>query len=186
MKMKKATAVLMCTALLAGCSDASASLKDRYAVILKVGNASITKGEVYDNLAPAYGAPAALQYITEVICDNEVPVTDEMREEAQVNLDYYKLILGSYFEEYMASIGLDEESFLKEQILYLQNDQLPALYIEENYTELAEKYKPIRGTILTFDTMENANAAASALKDGSMNVEEVINAYGSHPPVKVN
>ncbi len=179
MKMNRTISVLLCAVLLSACSDASASIKDKDTPVIKVGDTAITKGQVYEKLLSSYGAPAVMQYITEVICDNEVEVTDEMKKTAEDNLEYYKSILGPYFEEYMTEQGMDEESFLKQQILMQQNDRLPSQYIEENYTELAEKYKPILGTILSFETMENANAAASALKDGSMNVEEAIKAYGS-------
>ena len=120
-----------------------------------------------------------LQHFTEAVCGKEVEVTPEMEKTAQDNLDYYKSVLGDYFEEYMASMGLDEESFLKEQILYQQNELLPAVYIDEHYDTLAEQYKPIKGTILTFDTYDNANAALTALKDGSRTVQEVIHDFGS-------
>lgn len=179
MNTRKTLFGVLALLLLTGCSDASAVLSDRSTAILSVGDTTITKGDVYDRLLPAYSAPAALQHFTEVVCDKEVEVTPEMEKTAQDNLDYYKTVLGDYFEEYMASMGLDEESFLKEQIMYQQNELLPSVYVNENYTVLAEQYKPIKGTILTFESYDNANSALSALKDGSMNAQEAAHTYGS-------
>ncbi len=181
--MKKIITVLAIPAMalaLGGCTDARASLKDASTAVVKVGNVSVTKGEIYNIMRSYAGGSQIMTDAQKVITSNEVEVTDEMRESAQSSLQMYKLYYGTQFEEYLASSNLTEDEYVEQFLIPgLQADELPAKYISENYDELVTRYNPVRTTVLEFTELEGAQAALSALKDGSLSPAEAAAENGS-------
>lgn len=179
--MKKNTAIsLALLLLLSGCKDATAALKDASSTVMKVGTQTVTKGDIYTIMNTYAGASQVVSDATKKITAIEVEVTDEMRESAESSLNMYKTIYGDSFNSYLENAGMTEESYIEDYLIPgLQADALTDKYIEENFDALVERYHPVKATVLQFTSLDNANAALSALKDGTMTPEEAAEEYES-------
>ncbi|MCR5795136.1 MAG: peptidyl-prolyl cis-trans isomerase [Solobacterium sp.] len=165
---------------LAGCTDASAKLKDADTVLFTVGNTTVTKGTVYSMMKSSDTAGVITTSASHYIADQEIEVTDEMRTSAEETLASYKEIYGDSFTSYLESSGMTEEDYINEYLLaYEKEDKLTEKYIEENYDKLIEEYKPLKATILTFKSEDDANAALSELKDGKADASEAAKNHNS-------
>lgn len=179
--MKKNTAIsLALLLLLSGCKDATAALKDASSTVMKVGTQTVTKGDIYTIMNTYAGASQVVSDATKKITAIEVEVTDEMRESAESSLNMYKTIYGDSFTSYLENAGMTEESYIEDYLIPgLQADALTDKYIEESFDALVERYHPVKATVLQFSSLDNANAALSALKDGTMTAEEAAEEYES-------
>ena len=154
--------------LLAACKDAKAKLPGSQETVMTVGSTAVTKGDLYNIMFLSSGASEAANDSMKVICDAEVEVTDEMKENAQGTLDLYKTMYGDSFQTNLDSMGMTEEEYMNQYLIpNLQNEKLVPKYIEEHFDEIVAAYDPIQATILSFTSEADAKAALSALKDGS-------------------
>lgn len=171
--MKKINLILTAAAaclLMTGCTDAKAKLADSSGAVATVGKTTITKGDLYSEMFAKAGGDEAISDATKVICDKEVEVTDDMKEEAKSNVSYYSSMYGTQFTSYLEANNMTEDDYANEVLLpSLQADELPKKYVEQNWDALIKQYNPIQATVLTFSSEDDANAALSALKDGSKN-----------------
>lgn len=159
--------------LLAGCTDAKAKLADSSAAVVTVGKTTVTKGDIYSEMFGKGGADEAYNDALKAICDKEVPVTDEMKSTAKDQVGYYAAMYGTTFTDYLAANSMSQDDYAEKIIVpQLQAEELPKKYVEQNWESLAASYSPIRATILTFTSEDDANAALSALKDGSKSAAE--------------
>ena len=87
-----------------------------------------------------------------VIFEKEVPVTDEMRSEAEETLNTYKTMLGDSFASYLQSYGFaDEEEYLNNSLLVsLQAQELTKVYVNEKFGDLVSRYSPKKIRIMQF------------------------------------
>ena len=169
--MKK-TNTLIVTALmaaaLAGCTDATAKIKDGSTVLFSIGSQNITKGQAYTMLNMIDGGSTAINDANTVIAQAEIEITDEMRKEAEDSLNNYKTYYGDSFQTHLDQLGYTEQDYLeKVMIPSLQANELTNKYIQENYDSIVESYAPVKATLLSFTSQDDANAALSELKDGS-------------------
>lgn len=163
---------------LAACDDATAKLKGAREPVVTVGKTKITKGDLYESMFAAVGEQTAINGALKVIEDAEVETTDDMLEEAQNTLDYYKTIYGDSFSSYLEQAGMTEDDFINDVLLVSQKETaLYQKYVEDNYDDVVEEYNPLMATVLTFSTSDEADAALSALKDGSSTVAEIVEEY---------
>lgn len=173
----KTLSVFLLLSTLAGCSDAHVKLNDANTAIMKVGNESITKGQVF-NMLNTIGGDLIIDNATQKICDLEAPVDETMQANVDTIIDSIKAS-GDTLLDYYASVygGIDKYT---EQLL--KREQTTALY-EKYVTANVERYiseqQPAYVTILTFTSEEDANKALTALNDGSKSIEEVIVENGS-------
>lgn len=159
--------------VLAGCSDASASIKDKSETVMTVGNTTVTKGDVYDMLVLSIGADEVYNDAFRYISENEIEVTDEMKENAKSTLELYSTMYGDSFTSYLESSGLTEDDYLNRFLIpSLQQEKLVGTYIDEHFDEVASQYNPIKVIVLSFTSEDDASAALSALKDGSLTAAE--------------
>ena len=182
--MKNKNIVLLASSLLVlstitGCKDATASLKDKNTVIMKVGKTSITKGDVYSSLFVSYGYTQAVTDAKHVIAQAEVEVTDEMTEKADTLVSMYQSYYGDQFTSMLESSNLTEDEYKEKYILSLQTSELTNKYIEAEYDALVLEYTPVQATVLSFSDEDKANSALSALADGSMTASEAATEYES-------
>ncbi|MBQ9328306.1 MAG: hypothetical protein IJ225_07190 [Solobacterium sp.] len=167
--MRKVISAGCALLLLAGCKDASVTLPGSSEVIATVGNQSVTKGDLYDVLFASIGSDTAASDALNAISAQEIEVTDEMKESAQGTLDMYNLLYGDSFSEYLSASGMSDEDYINDYLIpSLQSEELVTKYMEEHFTAIAEEYNPIQAIVLTFTSQEDASAALSALKDGSL------------------
>lgn len=181
--MKKITAVLaslLALSSLAGCTDATAKLKDSSTVLMTIGSKKITKGEVYSMMFSSAGESTAINDATKKIAQIEVPLTDEIKSSAQSTLDSYTNMYGESFTTYLAQSGMTQDDYLNNYLIpSLQSEKLTDTYINDNWDSLMSTYQPVKVTILTFTTEDDANAALSELKDGSKDIATVIADHNS-------
>lgn len=180
--MKKTNLLLASLLLvtpLAGCSDASAKLKDGSTVLFKIGSTKVTKQDLFGLMNSTAGASTVISNATKIICENEIEVTDDMKADAQTTLDSYKSMYGDTFNSYLQQYSMSEEDYLNENLIpSLQAEKLTEAYIEAEWQKVTELYEPVMATVLDFTDQDLAQAALSALKDGSKSAEEVSNENG--------
>ena len=175
--MKKMIKVLSAAVLLgtmAGCTDAVAKFEQADEVLMKVGNITVTKGQMYNTLLAQSGADVIRNQGLKVIGDIEVEETEELRAAAQIDFDYYNALYGGTLTDTLAQSGMTPESYMEVLIDGKQSDALIRKYIEENLDSYIEKLQPIMATVLSFNTEEDANAAMSALADGSKTLDDIL------------
>ena len=165
---------------LAGCSDASAKLKDSSSGLIKVGNKTITKGQIYSTMVSMSGASTAINNATNKIAAAEVEVTDEIKQQAESSLNTYKSMYGDSFASYLESTGMTEDEYVNEYLIpSLLAADLSTKYIEEKWDDLITMYKPVKATVLTFSSQEDRDAALQELNDGSSNAETAAKNHNS-------
>ena len=183
--MKNKNIVLLASSLLAlstitGCSDATASLKDKSTVVMKVGKTAITKGEVYSTLFASYGYTQAVTDAKHIIANNEIEITDDMKEQADSIVEMYKNYYGDQFTSMLESNNMTEDDYKDTYITSLQTAELTNKYIDEEYDALVLEYTPVKATILSFSEEDKADSTLSALKDGSLSAAEAAKNYDSN------
>ena len=169
--MKKTNLVLaslLALVSLAGCTDAEAKISDSSTVMFKVGSETVTKGDVYSSMKSAIGASVTINMATRIISSQEIEITEEMQTTAESTLESYKSLYGDTFAAYLETYGMTEEEYVSDYLIpSLQSNQFTEKYIEEDLENLIATYSPIKATVLEFSSQEDADAALSALNDGS-------------------
>lgn len=169
--MNKAVKILAAAAVagtLAGCSDASAKLKDSSTAVLSIGKTTITKGDVFSAMEVMSGADTAINDATNTISSLEVEVTDDIRSQAESTLSTYKSMYGDTFTSYLETSGMSEDDYLNNYLIpSLLAEQLNYKYVDEDWSDLVEMYKPCKATILEFTSKDDANAAITDLNNGT-------------------
>ena len=171
---------------LSGCSDASADISDDNKVLMKIGDSTVTKGDMYDSLVNYGSITSLINMVTEKIVDKEVPVTDEMYNEAKEKIQATKKYFGENWNKYLKeSLGYDnEEDYIKERVmLTVRAEKLAYKYIEDNFETLNTKYRPIKVQIFETNSKEKAEQALTAIKGGTT-FEDAIKNYGVNTTYK--
>ncbi len=154
---------------LVGCSDASAKLPDSSTTLFKVGNNSVSKGEVYSTMMSMAGATTAINDATNTIATAEVEVTDEIQKQAESTLSTYKSVYGDTFATYLDGTGMTEDEYLNSYLIpSLLASELPKKYVEEQWDTLMTTYKPVMATVLQFNSYEDLTAAKAELNAGDV------------------
>ena len=169
------TSLLLVTPL-AGCSDASLKLKDAGNVLFQIGSKKVTKQDLFSLMNSTAGASTVISSATKTICEKEIEITDEMKEDAQTTLESYKSMYGDTFNSYLEQNNMTEEDYLNENLIpSLQAEKLTEEYINAQWDEVTKMYEPVMATVIDFTDQDKAQVALSALKDGSKTAEEVAN-----------
>lgn len=171
--MKKLIGAGLAILLLAGCQDATAKLANSSEAVMTVGSTTVTKGELYDMLVASVGANTVNTDAMNLISEQEIEVTDDMKEEAKGMVDLYSMMYGDEFASFLEQMGLTEDEYAEKYLLpNMRSAKLVEKYIDENFDSLCETYDPLKAVVLTFTTEDDASAALSALKDGSLSAAE--------------
>ncbi len=166
-KMKLACASVLALALLTGCSDATAKLKDSGTTLLSVGKKNVTKGQMYNAMLNYSGASLIINNAKSAIAEKEIEITEEMKESAKSTLEMYTSFYGEYFSTYLASNGMTEDDYMNEYLIpSQQTEKLVNKYIEENFADVVAHYQPIQATVIAFSSEEEANTAKEAIEAG--------------------
>jgi len=157
-----------CCVTLSGCSDASARLSDSKTVLFKIGDTSVTKGEVYSTMMTMSGASTCINNATNTIAKKEVEVTDDITNQAKSTLDTYKSMYGDSFASYLKQAGMDEDSYLNDYLVpSLLASKMTDKYVKSHFENLCKAYKPFKATILAFTSEDDLNAAKAELDAGT-------------------
>ena len=84
--MKKLLVILSLSLLLMGCGNKTTNVSNSSDVLIKVGTQSVTVGQVYSQMMATDATAIIKQMATRIILNKEVPVTDEIKAEADVIL----------------------------------------------------------------------------------------------------
>lgn len=179
-KFVKVLTAVCAVAALTGCSDASAKLKDKNTALIKIGNKTITKGDVFSSMEAMTGADTAINDAMNTISSKEVEVTEDIKKQAKDTLKTYKSMYGDTFSTYLESTGMSEEDYMNEYLIpSLLAEQLNYKYVDEKWDDLVKMYKPVKATVLQFGSADDANAALSELKGGTADTAKIAKAHNS-------
>lgn len=179
--MKKTLLLGLSVLLIAGCSDAVAGISDSKSTIMNVAGTEVTKQDLYDIYKESANSEFVLGLVQNKILDIEVPITDELKEEANAKLAETKEKSGESFDMMLQIYGFkSEEDFLNKNIMNalrlqkLTEKQLSNLSDED----IEGKYFPRKAKIFTTKEEQKATDALNALKDGK-DFTEVCEEFGT-------
>ena len=176
--MKKLIA-LLCLLVLAGCSDAYASINNANETVFKVGTTTVTRGDLYNYMKAADGGYTAINMSMENVLNANVEVTEDMKTSVEETLSLYESLLGENLESYVISMGYPSlDAFKNDMLLSEQASALATQYIETNFELLCGKYAPKKVKIAVFADQETALKAQTELKNGA-DFAEVSETYSS-------
>lgn len=174
-------------ALLAGCKDATATVSNPKEMLVKIGNVTVTKGDVYAEMMKDDASNTVVNLALKQIANAEVETTDDIKKEAQSTYDDYKAQIestGVDFETGLKQYGYaSAEEFMDYCISTVKADRLLDKYIDENWDKLVEENKPVKAKMIWVDgsngmedAQKEANEAIALLKSG-VSFEEVSEKY---------
>lgn len=165
--------------LLAGCSGATASVSNPDKQLMTIGDVTVTRGQVYDDIKKSTGPNLTMQMAEQVIYDKEVPVDDEIRKQAEDNYNEYAKTSDD-LESYIQSMGYKDKPDYVDKVLIpaVQAEKLLTKWFTDAQDEIIQEYKPSRAQIIQVDSKDSADKALQALKDGK-NAEEVAGQYAA-------
>lgn len=174
-------------ALLAGCKDATATVSNSKEMLIKIGNVTVTKGDVYAEMMKDDASNTVVNLALKQIANAEVETTDDIKKEAQSTYDDYKAQIestGVDFETGLKQYGYaSAEEFMDYCISTVKADRLLDKYIDENWDKLVEENKPVKAKMIWVDgsngmedAQKEANEAIALLKSG-VSFEEVSEKY---------
>ena len=176
--MKKLIA-LLCLLVLAGCSDAYASINNANEAVFKVGTTTVTRGDLYNYMKAQDGGYTAINMSMENVLNANVEVTEDMKNSVEETLSLYESLLGENLESYVISMGYPSlDAFKNDMLLSEQASALTTQYIETNFELLCGKYAPKKVKIAVFADQETALKAQTELKNGA-DFAEVSETYSS-------
>ena len=170
-------------------------------VFFSVGNTKVTKSDVYQYMKLQNLDTGIIAMAEEDLINELVPVTDEMNQKVDEMIAADKELYGEdTFLQMITYYGFeDEQAYRDAYLINMRMTELTHDYIETNWDSLMDTYKPIKANVLSFvdnansnepsesteegeETTEsqaqiNANEALTALKDGSKDLETIINDY---------
>ena len=152
---------------LAGCSGATASVSDPDKELMTIGDVTYTRGQEYEYIKKSTGPNLVMQMAEEVIYDKEVPVTDEIRKQAEDNYNEYTKTSDN-LESYIQSMGYKDRQDYIDKVLIpaVQAEKLLTKWFTDAQEEIVQEYKPSRAQIIQTDSKDSADKALQALKDG--------------------
>ncbi len=176
MKKLLSVATLSTIILLSGCSDAQTTISNSEEVILSVGDAKITNGDVYTSLNVYGNTTPIVDAIKTQIAEKYIGETDAVKEEAQAIYDAEK---GEQSDEewqaYIESLGYEDgDAYLEEEIIpTVMKDQITPLYVSNNFDDFNDLYAPLKLQVIATTDVTQAEEALKALEEGT-SFEEVI------------
>lgn len=200
--MKKLLVILSLSLLLMGCGNKTTNVSNSSDVLIKVGTQSVTVGQVYSQMMTT-DAPAIIkQMATRIILNKEVPVTDEIKADADIALKEFVDSVYDNIDLYLEYYGYENETDYYENgiIPSIQQETLVRNYLTENFDTLVAGYRPKKIRLIEITDVTLAAAALSEIKAGiDFSVvadkyststypgdEELVNNTSSLPEVVIN
>ena len=180
--MKK-SAMLCGAALVLGltaCSDATTTVSNENEVLMEVAGTEVTKGDIYVGLKANGAVTELISDVTGYIVEQEVPVTDEIRQEAEDSLNMLKNMIDDeeQWNQFIESTGFEseEEYFNQRVLLAARADALTDVYLDANLEDVKNRYETRVVEIFQTDTEETANQVLEAVK-GGMSMTDAVEQY---------
>lgn len=200
--MKKLLVILSLSLLLMGCGNKTTNVSNSNEVLIKVGTQTVTVGQVYSQMVSANSTEIVKQMATRIILNKEVPVTDEIKTEADTVLKDFVDSVADNLDLYLEYYGYkNEQDYYDNGIIpSLQQEQLVQKYLTENYDALVAGYRPKKVRVIEITDAALAEAALAEIKAGEdfsvvadkyststyPGDEELVNNTSSLPDVVIN
>ncbi len=180
--MKKLLCVCAAALLftVSGCSDATTSVSDGSQALITIGDTKITKQDIYTGLKTQGAVNVIINRVTQIICENEIPLTDEMTEEARSTMESFKQYVGEdNWDEFIKSngYGSEEEYFNDRVVLSARAGHITDKYLEEEWATVVDTYKPRQVQIFMSEDEETATKALEEIQGGK-EVKDVVTELG--------
>ena len=168
--MKKLLVILSLSLVLVGCGNKTTNVSNSSDVLIKVGNQSITVGQVYSQMMATDSTAIIKQMASRIIFDKEVPMDDALKAEADTQLQEFIDSVGENLDVYLQYYGYkDKDDYYNNGIIpSLQQEKLVRNYLTENFDAVAAGYRPKKIRLIE---ITDATLAAEALAEIKAGVE---------------
>lgn len=175
---KKIVALMLSAMVLAGCSDGHATISNANEKIFSVGNATVTKGDVYSSLFNSIGSYVVISDATKAVLNANVPVTDEINAEADETMSSYEALYGDALDTMVASYGYKDAQDYRDNgvIPSIQAKALYEMYVTDNWDTIKQDKNPKKGVIISVSDADTAADVMNALNEGT-ELTDVISEY---------
>lgn len=175
---KKIVALMLSAMVLAGCSDGHSTISNANEKIFSVGNATVTKGDVYSSLFNSIGSYVVISDATKAVLNANVPVTDEINAEADETMSSYEALYGDALDTMVASYGYKDAQDYRDNgvIPSIQAKALYEMYVTDNWDTIKQDKNPKKGVIISVSDADTAADVMNALNEGT-ELTDVISEY---------
>lgn len=172
--MKKNRLLIICfllTFLLVGCGNKTAKLSNGSDILIQFGDTKITKEDLYQSMLESDAGYTIINLANKMIVNLEIETTEELKAQAQEQIDTYKASLTDDWQTSLEKLGFESEEEMFEQILSsIKGTELISKYIDEKFDELASDYAPLLAKMIYIkyennDIEKGKTDAAAALAD---------------------
>lgn len=172
--MKKNRLLIICfllTFLLVGCGNKTAKLSNGSDILIQFGDTKITKEDLYQSMLESDAGYTIINLANKMIVNLEIETTEELKAQAQEQIDTYKASLTDDWQTSLEKLGFESEEEMFEQILSsIKGTELISKYIDEKFDELALDYAPLLAKMIYIkyennDIEKGKTDAATALAD---------------------
>jgi len=190
--MKKLLTLAAAILLLAGCSNATSynsKVTDGSTTVATVGNASITKQDLYECLMDAKGPDYVLNEVLTQIASTATLDEDKIAAEVASTETTYKAILGENIDSYTESyFGYKTFEEYKQKVLIPSVRQIVMIdqYATDNYDQLAGKYMFVKCRLIIVDDQTTAMTAISEISGNEISFEDAVEKYSTDSTNKTN
>ena len=112
---------------------------------MPVSYTHLTKENVYTGLKTQGAVNSIINMVTQIICDHEIPLTDEIKAEAQSTMDSFKGYVGEEnWDAFIKGNGYasEEDYFNQRVVLAARAGHITEKYLEEDWSNVISVYKP--------------------------------------------
>lgn len=172
--MKKIIILLTLLLALTACADAVARITNPNGTVVQIGDQKITRGQLFEFMSSSDTSTIVINMAKDIVRNDRVEITEEVRELAQVDLEVMKSILKDGFLAGIKRLGfLSEEDYFERALIPLaQQNIMMRAHIETNFDSIIATYFPRRARIIEFRVEADANRVLDLIKAGQ-NTEEL-------------
>lgn len=166
--MKKLLVILSLSLVLVGCGNKTTNVSNSKDVLIKVGNQSITVGQVYSQMMATDSTAIIKQMASRIIFDIEVPMDDALKAEADTQLQEFVDSVGENLDIYLQYYGYkDKDDYYNNGIIpSLQQEKLVRNYLTDNFDAIAAGYRPKKIRLIEITDATLASEALAEIKAG--------------------
>lgn len=191
--MKKLLPLAALVLLLAGCSSETSNytttVTDGNQTIATVGNATITKQDLYEHLMETSGVDYILNKALTQIASTAELDQEAIDAEVASTENTWKAILGEDLDTYtQTSFGYDTFEEYKTEILIPSVRQVLMIdnYAVDNYDTLASKYMFVKARQIIVDDQSTGMTVISEISSGETTFEDALEKYSTDSTNKTN
>ena len=182
--IRKCLPAILAILLIAGCQDATAKYNPETGTdelkkneLIQFNDYAVTKEDVYNIMFYSNGANTAYNLAETAVLDKEVEVTEDMKNTAKSNLDFYKQIYGDSFEPMLQDLGITEEEYAEKYLtLGSRRQALLEKYIDDHFDKMYAEYTPMNAIVIPVSAEDTSDKIVEGLKGGKT-IVDLVNEY---------